>query len=166
MAAVTILMILEPKKIKSATISIFPPSICHKVMGPDGKIVVFWMSSFKSVFSLIYTCINLHWPFVSWVYFLLLKMWDLKHWCAVVPPQPKHCMIYKSALTPFSDNSFVRYLRVVECFVCATELLVDFVTTQLLGTTLIHVYWTVLSCCLRSMASDILLKCTDASWVR
>ena len=26
-------MILEPKKIKSATISIFPPSICHEVIG-------------------------------------------------------------------------------------------------------------------------------------
>ena len=26
-------MILEPKKIKSATVSTFPPSICHEVMG-------------------------------------------------------------------------------------------------------------------------------------
>ena len=28
-------VILEPKKIKSATVSIFYPSICHEVMGPD-----------------------------------------------------------------------------------------------------------------------------------
>ena len=28
-------MILEPKKIKSATVFIFSPSICHEVMGPD-----------------------------------------------------------------------------------------------------------------------------------
>ena len=28
-------VILEPKKIKSVTVSIFSPSICHKVMGPD-----------------------------------------------------------------------------------------------------------------------------------
>ena len=28
-------MILEPKKIKSATVSIFSPSNCHEVMGPD-----------------------------------------------------------------------------------------------------------------------------------
>ena len=28
-------VILEPPKIKSATVSIFLPSICHEVMGPD-----------------------------------------------------------------------------------------------------------------------------------
>ena len=45
-------MILEPRKIKSATISIVSPSICHEVMGPDGMILVFWLLSFKSTFSL------------------------------------------------------------------------------------------------------------------
>ena len=34
-------MILEPKKIKSATVSIVSPSICHEVMGPDAVIFVF-----------------------------------------------------------------------------------------------------------------------------
>ena len=29
-------VILEPKKIKSLTVSIVSPSICHEVMGPDG----------------------------------------------------------------------------------------------------------------------------------
>ena len=33
--------ILEPKKIKSATASTFPPSVCHEVMGPDAMILVF-----------------------------------------------------------------------------------------------------------------------------
>ena len=28
-------VILEPKKMKSVTVSIFFPSICHEVMGPD-----------------------------------------------------------------------------------------------------------------------------------
>ena len=28
-------VILEPKKIKSVTVSNFPPYICHEVMGPD-----------------------------------------------------------------------------------------------------------------------------------
>ena len=28
-------MMLEPKKIKSVTVSIVSPSICHEVMGPD-----------------------------------------------------------------------------------------------------------------------------------
>ena len=35
-------VILEPKKIKSVTISIFSPSICHEVMGLDVMILVFF----------------------------------------------------------------------------------------------------------------------------
>ena len=31
-------VILEPRKIKSATVSIVSPSICHEVMGPDAVI--------------------------------------------------------------------------------------------------------------------------------
>ena len=31
-------VILEPKKIKSDTVSIVSPSICHEVMGPDATI--------------------------------------------------------------------------------------------------------------------------------
>ena len=34
-------VILEPKKIKSVTVSTFAPSICHEVMGPDAIILVF-----------------------------------------------------------------------------------------------------------------------------
>ena len=34
-------VILEPKKIKSVTISIVSPSICHEMMGPEAMIFVF-----------------------------------------------------------------------------------------------------------------------------
>ena len=34
-------VILEPKKIKSITVSIVSPSICHEVMGPVAMIFVF-----------------------------------------------------------------------------------------------------------------------------
>ena len=34
-------VILEPKKIKSVSVSIVSPSICHEVMGPDAMILVF-----------------------------------------------------------------------------------------------------------------------------
>ena len=34
-------VILEPRKIKSAIVSIVSPSICHEVMGPDAMIFVF-----------------------------------------------------------------------------------------------------------------------------
>ena len=45
-------VILEPRKIKSATVSTVSPSISHEVMGPDAMIFVFWMLSFKPTFSL------------------------------------------------------------------------------------------------------------------
>ena len=44
-------VILEPKKIV-CHISIVSPSFCHKVMGSDAMILVFWMLSFKPAFSL------------------------------------------------------------------------------------------------------------------
>ena len=34
-------VILEPKKVKSVTVSIVSPSVCHEVMGPDAMILVF-----------------------------------------------------------------------------------------------------------------------------
>ena len=34
-------VILEPKKIKSDTVSTVSPSICHEVMGPDAMIFIF-----------------------------------------------------------------------------------------------------------------------------
>ena len=47
-------VILESKKIKSITVSIVSPSICHEVMGPDAIILVFWMLSFKPPFSFFF----------------------------------------------------------------------------------------------------------------
>ena len=49
-------VILEPRKIKSATVSTVSPSISHEVMGPDAMVLLFWMLSFKPA----WTC-----PFVS-----------------------------------------------------------------------------------------------------
>ena len=45
-------VILGPKIIKSVTVSILSPSVCHEVMQPDAIILVFWLLSFKSTFSL------------------------------------------------------------------------------------------------------------------
>ena len=50
-------VILEPPKIKSVTVSIVSPSICHEVMGLDAMILVFWMLSFMPAFSL---CFHFH----------------------------------------------------------------------------------------------------------
>ena len=51
-------VILEPKKIKSDTVSTVCPSISHEVMGPDAMILVFWMLSFRPTFSLSFTFIK------------------------------------------------------------------------------------------------------------
>ena len=42
----------SPPKIKSLTVSIVSPSICHVVMGPDAMIFVFWMLSLSQLFLL------------------------------------------------------------------------------------------------------------------
>ena len=43
-------VILEPKKIKSVTVSIVFPSIYHEALGLDAMILVFCMLSFKPMF--------------------------------------------------------------------------------------------------------------------
>ena len=43
-------VILEPKNIKSDTVSTVSPSISHEVMRPDAMIFIFWMLSFKPTF--------------------------------------------------------------------------------------------------------------------
>ena len=45
-------VILKPPKIKFVTVSIVSPSICHDVIGPDARILVFWILSFKPTISL------------------------------------------------------------------------------------------------------------------
>ena len=44
-------VILEPKKIKSVTVLIISPSICHEVIGPDAINFVFGMLNFKLLHS-------------------------------------------------------------------------------------------------------------------
>ena len=45
---------LEPQKIKSVTVFTVSPSICHKVMGPDAMILVFWSKGSQSLCSFWY----------------------------------------------------------------------------------------------------------------
>ena len=45
-------VILEPKKVKSVTLTIFSQSIFYEVLGLEAVILVFWMLSFKPALSL------------------------------------------------------------------------------------------------------------------
>ena len=51
-------VILEPPKIKSVTVSIVSPSICHEMMGPDAMIlfvvVFFNVEFYTSFFTLLF----------------------------------------------------------------------------------------------------------------
>ena len=49
-------VILELKKIKSVTVSTFPPSICHEMMAPDAMIFIFWTLIFKPTFFTLLFC--------------------------------------------------------------------------------------------------------------
>ena len=44
-------VILEPKRIKSDTVSTVSPSISHEVLGPDAMILILWMLSFKPTYT-------------------------------------------------------------------------------------------------------------------
>ena len=48
-------VIMEPKKVKSAMASISSPSVCQEVMGPEAMILVFFMLSFRAFFAIYYT---------------------------------------------------------------------------------------------------------------
>ena len=43
-------VILETRKIKSVTASIFSPSICYEMLGPDARILVFFNVEFQASF--------------------------------------------------------------------------------------------------------------------
>ena len=47
MAAGNIYSDFGAQKVKSDTVSIVSPSMCHEVMGPDATILAFWILSFK-----------------------------------------------------------------------------------------------------------------------
>ena len=51
-------VILEPLKIKSVTVSIVSSSICHEVVGLDAMILVFRMLSFQPAFSFSFFTFN------------------------------------------------------------------------------------------------------------
>jgi len=82
-------VILEPKKIKSVTVSIISPSIFHEVMGPDVMILVSWVLSFKPAFSLS----SFTSPHAS-AFSLLLSIFT-----SLFPPLPPHFSVDKINLS-------------------------------------------------------------------
>ena len=70
-------VILEPKKIKSVTVSIVSPSICYEVMGPDAMTLLFWMLSCKPASSPLSRCslVLLHFLPLKWYHLHIWGYW-------------------------------------------------------------------------------------------
>ena len=98
-------VILETKKIKSHLFT-FPPSICHKVMGPDAMILVIWMLSFRSPFSLssIDSLVPLHLLLLEWYHLHIWGYWyfSLQSWFQFVGHPAQHfawCTLHRSYIS-------------------------------------------------------------------
>ena len=81
-------VILEPRKIKSATVSTVSPSICHEVMGLDIMILVFWIpktvpknaqttAQLHSFHMLVKWCLKFSKPHFSNMWTMSIKMFKL-----------------------------------------------------------------------------------------
>ena len=126
-------VILEPKKIKSLTVSIVSPSICHEVMGPDAMILVFecWIffsmlnfkPAFYSLLSLQFLCTFCHnggvtyWCLFqqSWFQLVLHPAWYFA-WCTLKLKKISRVTIYSLDIllcTPFSIWNH----SIVPCFI-------------------------------------------------
>ena len=100
-------VILEPQKIKSATVSTVSPSICHEVLGPDAMILVFlWFSHNSCGFSIIM------YGYESWT----IKKAELLN-CDVGDQENKvcHCFHCFPIYLPCSDETRCHDLKVFEC---------------------------------------------------
>ena len=81
-------VILEPKKIKSVTVSIVSPSICHEVMGPDTMVFIFLMLSFKPAFSLSSFFFSFSFFFLICSEFCHTLKWNSHGFTCVPHPDP------------------------------------------------------------------------------
>ena len=147
MAAVTVLrVIFELKKIRSATVSTFPPSICHKVMGPDAMTLVFLMLSSKPAFhsplslSSRGSLFPLHFLPLEWYYLHIWGYWffSWQSWFQLVihPLNHTNYSICRWMTTPFKEKSNLVYLN-------SHSLSIYSLTRSVLG-----MKWSGLSCCI------------------
>ena len=119
-------VILKPNKMKTVTVSIVSPSICHEVIGPDPMIFVLWMLSFKPAFSFSsFTFIKRRCSFfllsairvVSSAYLRLL-IFSQQSWFQLVLPPAQHfesCALhisYISTVTIYSLDVLLSWFEI------------------------------------------------------
>ena len=105
----------KPKKRKFVTGSIFSPSICPEVMGPDAMILAFWTLSFKPAFSLSFytssrgSLVPLHFRSLEWYHLHIWGSWyfSWQSWFQVVI-HPAFLMMYSPCkLNKQGDNTYL-----------------------------------------------------------
>ena len=107
-------VILEPPKIKSLTVSIVSPSICHEVMGPDAMILVLWMLSFKPTFSFSsFTFIKRLFSSssssaVGWCH---LCIWDYWYFSQKIPACASFSLVFCMMYTAYKLNKQEEYIQ-------------------------------------------------------
>ena len=110
-------VILEPKKIKSVIVSIVSPSICHKVMGLDARILLFWMLSFKLAFffPLSASSINSFFFLFSFLFFifLLYNIVLVFQYINMNLPQVYRCSPSWTLLPPRTIPHIISYMKQV-----------------------------------------------------
>ena len=84
-------VILEPTKVKSVTVSIVSPSICHEVVGLDAMILVLWLWIYFSSPNLVLLLLSLFLQLTSLVF-----SWNV--YC-------HHCLVWDLGLTSQSPHS-------------------------------------------------------------
>ena len=88
-------VILEPKKIKSVTVSTFSRSICQEVMGLDAMILDFWNVKFQvSFFTLLFrgSLVPLHFLPLEWYHVHIWGCWYFpwQSWFQLVSHPAQH----------------------------------------------------------------------------
>ena len=95
-------VILESRKIKSATVSTVFPSICHEVMGRDAMNLVVWMLSFKPTF---YSLFSLSSRSSLVLLYNRSLYWKCKRW------QHTLCLALGNANSSSCHNIVDRYMK-------------------------------------------------------
>ena len=113
-------VILEPRKIKSDTVSTVSPSICHEMMGPDAMIFVFWMlsllfhSPLSLSFFLIFNFTLFYFTILYWFCHTLTWIhhgctWVPKHEPPLPPPTPYHLSGSSPCTSPKHPVSCIKH---------------------------------------------------------
>ena len=123
-------VILEPIKIKSATVSTVSSSICHEVMGPDATILALWMLCFKPAFPVL---LALPIPYLPLLFLLVSQTFKYTYFYAYFISSSLYYQTHE-------DKNFC-FVKVCFHFICFMHLSTYSCTWYQVDSELIFVEW-------------------------